>query len=70
LCGKRLTAVYHQHDLRVIPVLNKIDLPAADVGRVVSEMESIFGIDPDEAIAISAKNGINVSSVLKVRLKR
>src|SRR5690606_26911261 len=44
--------------LEVIPVLNKIDLPAADPERVCTEIEDIIGIDATEAISVSAKTGI------------
>ena len=44
-------------DLEVIPVLNKIDLPAADPERVKNEIEQIIGLDASDAIEISAKTG-------------
>lgn len=53
------------HDLEIIPVLNKIDLPAADVDRHAQEIENILGIAKEEIIAVSAKEGTNVEEVLK-----
>jgi len=54
-----------EHNLEIIPVLNKIDLPAADVARVTEELKHILGINPADVIAISAKSGENVESVLE-----
>lgn len=51
--------------LEVIPVLNKIDLPTADVDRVKQEIESVIGLDADEAVEVSAKTGLNVRAVLE-----
>ena len=53
------------HDLEIVPIINKIDLPAADPERVRAEIEDIIGIDASGAPAISAKNGINIESVLE-----
>ncbi len=53
------------HDLEIVPVINKIDLPAADPERVRAEIEDIIGIDAQNAPTISAKNGINIESVLE-----
>ena len=52
-----------EHDLEILPVVNKIDLPAADPERTKSEIEDIIGIPAMDAPEISAKNGINVESV-------
>ncbi len=52
-------------DLEVIPVLNKIDLPAADPERVAEEIEEIIGIDASEAIHISAKTGVGVVELIE-----
>ena len=49
-------------DLEVIPVLNKIDLPAADPDRVKLEIEEIIGLDASEAIEVSAKTGIGIEA--------
>jgi len=51
-------------DLKIIPVLNKIDLPAADVGRVTNEVVSLLGCKPEEILKISAKTGEGVEEVL------
>jgi len=51
--------------LEVLPVLNKIDLPAADVDRVSAEIEDVVGIDCSEALHVSAKSGIGVSDLLE-----
>ena len=52
-------------DLEVIPVLNKIDLPAADPERVKKEIEDIIGLDASEAIEVSAKTGIGIEDLLE-----
>ncbi|MEM7379271.1 MAG: translation elongation factor 4, partial [Pseudomonadota bacterium] len=52
-------------DLEVLPVLNKIDLPAADLDRVAEEIEEIIGIDATGALGISAKTGENVPALLE-----
>ncbi|MCD6109241.1 translation elongation factor 4 [bacterium] len=53
------------HNLELIPVLNKIDLPSSDVERVSQEVENAFGIPKEEIITVSAKEGTNVEEVLK-----
>jgi GTP-binding protein LepA len=53
------------HDLEILPVLNKIDLPAADPMRVKEEIENIIGLPAMDAPEISAKNGINIHAVLE-----
>ena len=53
-----------EHDLEVVPVLNKIDLPAANPAAVKQEIEDIIGLPAEDAPEISAKNGINIESVL------
>jgi len=52
-----------EHDLEILPVINKIDLPAADPARTKSEIEDIIGIPAMDAPEISAKNGVNVAAV-------
>ncbi len=52
-------------DLEVVPVLNKIDLPAANPERVAEEIEDIVGIDATEAVRCSAKTGVGVQDVLE-----
>src|SRR6187399_2235570 len=59
-----------EHHLTIVPVLNKIDLPGAEVDRVKEQIESIIGIDPTEAIPISAKSGLGVDEVLEVIVLR
>jgi GTP-binding protein LepA len=53
-----------EHDLEIIPVLNKIDLPSADVELRAREIEKALGIKPDQIISVSAKEGTNVAQVL------
>ena len=53
------------HDLDVIPVINKIDLPSADPDRVVNEIEDVIGLEAHDAPRISAKTGLNVEEVLE-----
>ncbi len=52
-------------DLEILPVINKIDLPAADPDRVIREIEDTIGIPAEEAPRISAKNGLNIRDVLE-----
>lgn len=58
-----------EHDLEVVPVVNKIDLPSADPERVCSEVENIIGIPAMDAPRISAKMGVNIESVLEKIVK-
>lgn len=58
------------NDLEIIPVINKIDLPAADPERVKHEIEDVIGLDCAEAPLISAKSGINVRDVLEQIVKQ
>ena len=53
------------HDLEIMPVINKIDLPSADPERVKTEIEDVIGIEAEDAPLISAKNGINIEDVLE-----
>ncbi|MBE5908499.1 MAG: elongation factor 4 [Lachnospiraceae bacterium] len=53
------------HDLEVLPVINKIDLPSADPERVINEIEDVIGLEAQDAPQISAKTGLNVEEVLK-----
>ena len=53
------------HNLEIVPVVNKIDLPAADPDRVISEIEDVIGIPAEGAPKISAKSGLNVEEVLE-----
>ncbi len=54
-----------EHDLEIIPVINKIDLPSADVERVRRQIEEDLGLDPDGAILASAKEGTGIDDVLE-----
>lgn len=53
------------HDLDVMPVINKVDLPSADPERVIEEIEDVIGIEAEDAPRISAKTGLNVDQVLE-----
>lgn len=53
------------HDLEIMPVINKIDLPSADPERVINEIEDVIGLEAQDAPLISAKNGINIEEVLE-----
>ncbi|MCL4112368.1 UNVERIFIED_CONTAM: hypothetical protein GTU68_007206 [Idotea baltica] len=57
-------------DLEVVPVLNKIDLPAADVFRVSQEIEEIIGIDATDAIHVSGKTGVGIEDLLEQLVER
>ncbi len=59
-----------EHDLEIIPVINKIDLPSADPEKVKREIEDIIGLDASDAILASAKMGIGTEEVLKAIVKR
>ena len=59
-----------EQDLTIIPVINKIDLPASDVPRVTAEIVNLLGCDPDEIIKVSAKTGENVDRVLDAIIAR
>ena len=53
------------HDLDVVPVINKVDLPSADPERVINEIEDVIGLEAQNAPRISAKTGLNVEEVLE-----
>jgi len=59
-----------EHNLKIIPVINKIDLKAADIPRVTEELKHVLGIDPADIICLSAKSGQNVEEVLKAIVER
>lgn len=59
-----------EHDLEIIPVLNKIDLPSADVEKVSKEVESTLGIPREDIISVSAKEGTNVEAVLEAIIEK
>ena len=70
--AQTLANVYQalENDLEILPVLNKVDLPAADADRVKQQIEDVIGLDASDAIPISAKTGINVEAVLESIVKR
>ncbi len=57
------------HDLEIIPVINKIDLPSADVDRTKHEIEDVIGLDASVAVAVSAKDGRNIDVLLEAIVK-
>jgi len=59
-----------EHDLEIIPVINKIDLPSADVERVLEQVDSELGLDPADAVLCSAKTGEGVDRILEVIVER
>ena len=59
-----------EQGLEVVPVINKIDLPTADIEKVKAEIEAVIGIDAEDAVAISAKTGLNVADVLEAIVER
>jgi GTP-binding protein LepA len=59
-----------EQDLEIIPVINKIDLPSADVERVKGQIRKDLGLDPQTSIAISAKEGIGIEEVLESIVRR
>src|SRR6201992_719031 len=61
-------AIDNHHE--IVPVLNKIDLPAADPDRIRQQIEDVIGIDASEAVPISAKTGLNIDQVLEAVVKR
>jgi len=58
------------HNLDVLPVINKIDLPSAEPKRVIDEIEDVIGIEAQDAPQISAKNGINIEQVLEAVVQK
>ncbi|WP_042702933.1 translation elongation factor 4 [Azospirillum sp. B506] len=61
-------AIDNNHE--IIPVLNKIDLPAAEPERVKQQIEDVIGLDASDAVEISAKSGLNIGAVLEAVVKR
>jgi GTP-binding protein LepA len=70
--AQTLANVYQALDAHheIVPVLNKIDLPAADIPRVKEQIEDVIGIDASDAIEISAKTGLNIEGVLEALVTR
>ena len=59
-----------EHDLEIVPVINKIDLPSADVERVRAEIEDAIGLDASDAVQCSAKTGAGVDEILEAIVNR
>jgi len=70
--AQTLANVYQsiEHDHEIVPVINKIDLPAADVDKVRKEIEDIVGLPADDAVLTSAKTGIGIPEVLEAIVRR
>jgi GTP-binding protein LepA len=70
--AQTLANVYHALDAdhEIVPVLNKIDLPAAEPDRVKEQIEDVIGLDASDAIRISAKSGLGIPDVLEAIVKR
>ncbi len=70
--AQTLANVYHALDAdhEIVPVLNKVDLPAADIPRVKAQIEDVIGIDASDALEISAKTGIGIDTVLEAIVHR
>ena len=70
--AQTLANVYHAIDAghEIVPVLNKIDLPAAEPDKVKQQIEDVIGIDASDAIMISAKTGLNIEGVLEAIVTR
>src|SRR5246500_3445260 len=58
------------HNLEIIPVINKIDLPSAEPDRVREQIESVIGLDASEAILASAKNGVGIDEILEAVVQK
>jgi GTP-binding protein LepA len=59
-----------EHNLEIIPIINKIDLPSADIERVLEQIESELGLDPDTHLKCSAKEGIGIEEILEAIVNR
>src|SRR6202012_2753089 len=70
--AQTLANVYHALDAghEIVPVLNKIDLPAAEPDRIKEQIEDVIGLDASDAVPISAKTGLNIDLVLEAIVKR
>jgi GTP-binding protein LepA len=70
--AQTLANVYQalDHDLEIIPVINKVDLPSADVAGVRAEIEEVIGLDASEAVPASAKEGIGIGDILEQIVKK
>ena len=70
--AQTLANVYHALDVNheIVPVLNKVDLPAADIDRVKQQIEDVIGLDASDALEISAKTGLGIDAVLEAIVHR
>src|ERR1700761_9246213 len=70
--AQTLANVYQAIDAghEIVPVLNKIDLPAAEPDRVKAQIEDVIGLDASDAVEISAKTGVNIEGVLEALVNR
>src|SRR5213594_4139526 len=70
--AQTLANVYQalDHDLEIVPVINKIDLPSADVAAVRREIEEVIGLDASEAVPASAKEGTGIEEILEQVVKK
>jgi len=59
-----------EHNLQIIPIINKIDLPSADIERTLEEIDSELGLDQDTHIKCSAKEGIGIEEILEAIVLR
>src|SRR5918911_579089 len=58
------------HDLEIVPVINKIDLPAAEPDRIREQIEQVIGLPADDALLVSAKSGLGINDVLEAIVQR
>jgi len=70
--AQTLANVYQalDHDLEILPVINKIDLPSADVAGTKSQIEEVIGLDAKEAVLASAKEGLGIAEILEAIVKK
>ena len=70
--AQTLANVYQsiEHDHEIVPVINKIDLPAAEPEKVKAEIEDVIGIDASEAVLASAKSGIGIADILEAIVRK
>ena len=70
--AQTLANVYQAIDAghEIVPVLNKVDLPAAEPERVRQQIEDVIGLDASDAVEISAKTGLNIEGVLEALVRR
>ena len=70
--AQTLANVYHAMEVNheIVPVINKVDLPAADVDKVKQQIEDVIGLDASDALEISAKTGLGIDTVLEAIVHR